>query len=159
MTIYEIDKAITDLINNETGEISDYELFEQLQLDRETKIENIALAYKNYSAEAIMIKDEASRLLERSEKAKNAAERCKKLLEYALNGETFKSPKVAITYRKSVSVDLDENFVKWAQDNYHFNLLKFSEPTPNKTAIKEALNAGQAVEYARLSENTNIQVR
>lgn len=159
MNIYEIDKAITSLIDNETGEISDFEAFEQLQLDRETKIENIALAYKNYNAEAIMIKDEAGRLMERAEKAKSNAERCKKLLEYALQGQAFKTPKTSISYRKSTSVKLEDEFLSWALYTGNDNYVNYKDPVPNLTAIKNALRFGEKIPHAELVENNNIQVR
>ncbi len=47
MTLYEIDKAITDLADPETGEITDFEALDNLQMARDQKIENIACYYKN----------------------------------------------------------------------------------------------------------------
>ena len=40
MNLYEIDKAILELVDEETGEIADWDAFEQLQMEREQKIEN-----------------------------------------------------------------------------------------------------------------------
>ena len=37
MNIYEIDNAMFSLIDEETGEIKDYEAFEELQMQREEK--------------------------------------------------------------------------------------------------------------------------
>ena len=47
MTLYEIDAALAALMDPETGEIADIAAFEQLQMDRQTKIENVALWRKN----------------------------------------------------------------------------------------------------------------
>ena len=69
MTLYEIDGAIREVIENgisfdpETGEV----LFEdgdldQLQIDLEKKIENIGLFVKNLRAEGWMIVTEKSRI-------------------------------------------------------------------------------------------------
>ena len=47
MTLYEIDNAILDCIDLETGEIIDVDKLNELQLEKETKIENVALWIKD----------------------------------------------------------------------------------------------------------------
>ena len=47
MTLYEIDNAILECIDLETGEIIDTDKLDALQLERETKIENVALWIKD----------------------------------------------------------------------------------------------------------------
>ena len=94
MTLYEIDAAmeqfIAENINTETGEIANLEHLEELQLARENKIEAIALAYKNYSAELDALKKEKKNFEERIAKVTRSAESCKNYLAYALCGEKFK---------------------------------------------------------------------
>ena len=51
MTLYEIDSAIMDCVDEETGEIIDLEKLEALNIERDKKVEGIALAVKNYAAE------------------------------------------------------------------------------------------------------------
>ena len=65
MTLYEINNAIIQelegAVDPETGEIVDEALlaeYEQLQLDRETKVENVGLYIKNLEADAKAIRDE-----------------------------------------------------------------------------------------------------
>ena len=41
MNLYEIDAAILDCVDVETGEIFDIDKFEELQLTRDAKVENI----------------------------------------------------------------------------------------------------------------------
>mgnify|MGYP000917782718 FL=1 len=65
MNIYEIDNAMFSLIDEETGEIKGYEAFEELQMQREEKIENVALWYKNLIAESKAIREEEKALAER----------------------------------------------------------------------------------------------
>ena len=65
MTLYEIDQAIQGLVDPETGELMDYEAFAALQMDRDAKIENMALWYKDLMADAKAIKEEADTLNER----------------------------------------------------------------------------------------------
>lgn len=61
MTLYEIDSAIMDCVDEETGEIIDLEKLEALNIERDKKVEGIALAVKNYAAEAKAIKEEGKR--------------------------------------------------------------------------------------------------
>lgn len=56
MTLYEIDQAIQGLVDPETGELMDYEAFAALQMDRDAKIENMALWYKDLMADAMAAK-------------------------------------------------------------------------------------------------------
>ena len=142
MSIYDIDDAIIKLVDADTGEITDEEAFDALQMERSKKIENTGLYYKNLVAEAKAIKDEEKVLSERRKAVENKAERIKNLLVYALKGEKFESPKLRCSYRKAKSVQLDDSFIDWARENAG-DLLTFKEPTPNKTAIKSALADGR----------------
>lgn len=158
MNIYEIDAAILSLIDEETGEIADFGAFESLQMERSAKIENIALWYKNLAAESKAIKDEEKTLSERRRACENKAERLKKYLAEILQGESFKTPKTAVSFRKSTAVETEPEFIEWAQKNKDV-LLKYREPEPDKTAIKDALKEGAEIPYASLVERKNISIK
>lgn len=74
MTLYEIDSAIMDCVDEETGEIIDLEKLEALNIERDKKVEGIALAVKNYAAEAKAIKEEEEKLAKRRRSCENAVE-------------------------------------------------------------------------------------
>lgn len=158
MSIYEIDDSILSLVDMETGEIEDERRFDGLQMERRRKVENIGCYYKNLVAEAKAMKDEETTLAQRRKAVENKAERIKKLLAYALRGEKFESPKVRCSYRKSKSVRVDDPFVAWAQEHAG-DLLTYREPTPNRTAIREALADGREIEYAEIVTNESLQVK
>jgi outer membrane murein-binding lipoprotein Lpp len=158
MTIYEIDQALLSLIDPDTGEIGDYDMFCELQMEREAKVENMALWVKNLNAEADAIKAERDNLYEREKAARNKADRLKKYLAEILCGEKFTSPRVAVTFRKSEAVEIDEDFIEWAREKAGY-LLKYKDPEVNKTAIKEAIKNGTAIEFARIVQNNNIQIK
>ena len=157
MTLYEINEAIMGLID-EDGEIADFEEFDELQLKREEKIENIALYIKNLTAEAKAIKDEEDVLKKRRVAAENKVQGLKCYLDHALQGEKFKTARTAISYSTSTQCVTGEEFIKWAQSNAA-ELLRFKDPEPNKTAIKELLKDGKEVPYAELRKVRNIVVR
>lgn len=158
MSIYEIDDAITSLVDMETGEIEDERRFDELQIERTRKIENTGCYYKNLIAEAKAMREEEARLARRRKAVENKAERIKNLLAYALNGDKFESPRVRCGYRKAKSVRVDGPFVPWAEE-HAADLLTFREPVPNRTAIKAALEDGREVEHAEIVTNESLQVR
>lgn len=158
MSIYDIDDSIMSLVDMETGEIEDEKRYDELQMKRTQKVENIGCFYKNLIAEAKAMKEEEANLAQRRKAVENKAERIKNLLVYALRGEKFESPKLRCGYRKAKSVQVDDSFVAWAQEHAD-DLLTFKEPVPNRTAIKAALEDGREIEHAEIVTNESLQVR
>ena len=162
MTIYEIDQQIMELltqVDDETGEVLfDESQLEALQMERDRKVENLALAWKNLSAEAKAIKAEEDSLAKRRKSVENAAERAKSYLEFVLDGEQFKSPKVAVSYRKSESVEPAPEFIVWALTNDE-SLVRVKEPEPDKTAIKIALKDGKEIPFVTLVTKTSMTIK
>lgn len=156
MTIYEIDDAIRALVD-EDGEIGDYEAFETLQMERDAKIENTGLWIKELLAEADAIKKERDALKEREDAAKRKAERLKELLGYALGGEKFKSPRLAISWRKSEAVEITEDCVAYCMLNGRF--LRHKDPEIDKAGIKDVLKKGGEIPGASLVTKQNIQIK
>lgn len=153
MTLYEIDQAIMDCVDMETGEIIDMEKLDFLQMERAEKLENVGLWIKDLKAESDAIKKEIDTLQKRKRTADNKADSLKNYLEYALDGEKFKTPRLAVSYRKSEAVNITD-FSRLGEI-----YLNFPDPVPDKKAIKEAIKAGQEVEGAELVTKTSVQVR
>ena len=151
-TLYQIDQAIMGLVD-ETGEIIDIEAFDSLQMERDAKIENIALYIKDLKAEAEALKAEKIAFAERQKVAENKVESLKNYLAYALKGQAFKSTKAVVSFRKTQQVDVPDIY---ALDE---NFLRYKEPEADKTAIKEAIKAGQTVKGATLIENTSVIIK
>lgn len=158
MTIYDIDQAIMECVDLETGEIIDTEQLDKLQMEREKKLENVACWIKDLKAEAEALKNEKQALAERQRVAENKAESLKKWLAYALQGEKFKTPKCAISFRKSEAVEVTEEGLKVLMKE-HDELLTYKAPEPNKTAIKQALKDGLNVAGVQLIQNTSTIIK
>lgn len=158
MTIYEIDTAISSLVNDETGEIKDFAEFEALQMEKETKIENIALWYKNLIAESKAIKEEEKALSQRRKVCENKAENLKQYLDNILQGDKFKTSRVIVSYRKSTAIEIDDEFIAWAIEN-NADMITQKAPEANKTVIKEAITSGIDVPHAQLVERNNIGIK
>lgn len=160
--LYELDAMIESLLEQEdpeTGELlCDMEQLEAVLMERDTKIENIALYIKNKTAEAEAIKTEKLALEKRQKSAANKAERAKGFLEEYLKGEKFTTPKVAVSYRKSKAVEINETaFWPWAVD--HTEYVRRKDPEPDKAAISAALKNGQEIPGAELVETLSMSIK
>lgn len=158
MTLYEIEQAILDTVDIETGEVIDVEKLDALTMERDRKIEGIALWVKNLDAEAKAYKEEKESFAQKQKVAENKAKSLKEFLSHYLDGTAFKSTKVNVSFRNSKAVDvfsMDELMNYDDCDSY----LKYSEPTPDKTAIKNAINSGVEIPGCRIVENSNIQIK
>ena len=63
------------------------------------------------------------------------------------------TPRAAVTFRKTASVIVPD---VWALDA---KWVKYSDPTPDKNAIKAAIKAGQEVKGAFLVDGTSMTVK
>lgn len=153
MNIFEIDTRILNCVDTDTGEIIDEESLRHLQMQRDTKIENVALWIKELKAESEAIAQEVKSLNQRKNVAENKAESLRKYLQYVLDGQKFKTPKVSVSYRKSESVEITDINALDKQ------FLRYKDPEPDKTAIKEAIKEGELIiDGARLVVNQNMIV-
>lgn len=151
--LYEIDQRILALVDEETGEITDFEQLDKLQLERDAKIENIALWIKNLKSDEESYKNEKQAFEERQRQAKQKRESLEHYLSEALNGEKFKTAKVECGFRKSQKVEVDDVFS--LPDEFK----KYKEPEADKTAIKAAIKEGKEIAGARIVNTLNLQIR
>lgn len=153
MNLYEIDNAILDCVDLETGEVFDVEKFEELSLTRDERIEGICLWIKNLRAEAEALKAEKDAFAKRQKAAENKMESLKKYISGYLAGTAFKSSKVNVSFRKSESLEISEDAI--IPDEF----LKHKEPDVDKVALKAAVKAGAYVVGVDIIENLNIQIK
>lgn len=163
MNIYEIDNAIQELLANsvdaETGELMiDTDALDALQMERDSKIENVACYIKNLSADVAALKAEENALAERRKATERKIERLKAYLADALNGQKFQTAKCAVSFRKTPSVEIGEGFIEWAEKNNE-HLLRYKEPEANKVLIKKLLIEGAEIPNASLVENTSMTIK
>lgn len=157
MTLYEIDKRILEMID-EDGQIADMDAWEQLQVDRRTKIENIGRWIKNLDAESAAIQNEEAALAGRRKTLENRAKQLKSLLAAALCGEKYESPTLSVSWRKSRALEImdDEAFIAWAQDHAPWFLRTKVEIA--KKDITDALRGGQEIPMAQIVERSNMRI-
>jgi len=153
MKLYEIDAEIMGLIDDETGEILDVERFDELSGERDAKVENICLWIKNLKAEAEALKAEKDAFAQRQKVAENKMNSLKEFVSRYLEGCSFKTTKVNVSFRKSETLEISDVY-KIPED-----FLKYKEPDVDKTALKKAIKEGASVEGAEIVEKLNIQIK
>lgn len=152
----QIEAALNSAVDQETGEIISekaLEALQELEMQKDKKVEQLALLYKNKVAEVAALKAEKMAFAARQTAAEKAAESIKQYLEQTLHGEKIKGERFSIGWRKSESVTIAEG--AFLPDEY----LTFKAPEPNKTAIKNALKSGKKIEGASLEKTNNIQIK
>ena len=155
-TLYELVKEIEDfqfVIDEETGEILNFDELDALQLEKNTKVENICLLIKNLRSDAEAYKAEKNSFEQKRKQAENKADRLTAYVQYILAGDKFKSSRVNVSYKKSEKVicpDLLE-----VEPDY----LRYKEPELDKKKIKDAIKAGVKVKGCYMEESLNIQIK
>ena len=160
--IYEIDQDILDCVDMETGEILDTERLNALQMEREAKLEGVALWEKDLQAEANAVKEEADKLLARKRALDNKIAALKSWLLMALDGEKLKTPRCNVYQMRScrVSVEDEAKLVRFLQTlNEPERFLRFRDPELRKDEIKKALKDGTIIPGAELEETESVVIK
>lgn len=169
-TLYEIDKALLDCCDFETGEILDLEKFKALAMERQEKILGVGCWIRNLKAEIkeqeALIKpwqDEIDAHKKRIASLENLVESLSGWLLYATNGEKFKDNRVSIYTSKTAPLLAFKNgdeqaFLEWAKGG-HSEYLKYADPTVDKTKVKEALACGIEFDNVTLEQKPYVVVR
>lgn len=155
-TLYELVKEIEDFqfdIDDETGEILNFDELDALQLEKDTKVENICLLIKNLRSDAEAYRNEKKAFDNKIRVAENKADRLTAYVQYILAGDKFKSSKVNVSYRKSEQIECADMLM--VDPDY----LRFKEPELDKKKIKDAIKAGVEVKGCQLVERQNIQIK
>lgn len=147
MTLYEIESDILTCVDPETGEIIDPAKLDALQMERERKLENVALWVKDLRAEAEAIGNEVQALTARKKAAERKAEALKTWLGEALAGEVFKTPKVRISYTHNsrLNVTDEKAAIEYIEKTFADPeaYLKYQTPEIRKDALKTLIKAGE----------------
>lgn len=152
--LYEIDQAILECLDAETGEIIDPERLDNLFMERNQKIENVALWIKNLESDALAFKAEKDAFAYREKTATKKAENLKAWLARVLEGEKFSTSKCAVSFRRSEKVEITDEYMIPGRFMVATTTYK-----PDRAAIKEAIKHGDEIYGCRLVENLNTQIR
>lgn len=168
MTLFEIDAAILAAIAHgtdpETGEINNLDELMGLQMERDHKIENIACLIKNIKADVKALKEEAQALTERRRVAENKVARLEAVLDEALDGQKFSTPRCVVSFRSSKAVEVDDEdaLINWACLNgQEDNFVRYRAPEINKANLLRYLKEGCTLNPpgVRLVERRSLGVK
>lgn len=161
MNLYQIDSAIAECVDAESGEVLDFDKLAELSMERDRKIENIALWIKNDLSEAKAIREEENALAARRQSLERAAKSKKCYLESVLNGEKFSTAKCSISFRNTTSVELEDMAaaVAWMEANGHGDEVSRPVPTVSKTDLARLMKTGAQIDGARLVQGRSMGVK
>ena len=161
MKIWQIEDAMMQLIDPETGELRDYEAFAALNMERNRKIEGMAIWYKNLTAEAKAIREEEKALAERRKGLEGKADSLKEYLGRITGGEKFSTSKVAISFRSSTLLNVfnEDAVVAWLKENGFDEFVTYSAPIAQKDNVKKILNTVEHIPGCVLEENRSVIIK
>lgn len=158
--LYEINSDLEGLLTamglemEENGEVSDETVarLNQLQIEKDAKIEGLVLWVKNLKARVEEAKAEKARIAKIQAAGERELEWVKSIIRTELAGKPFKTLNASVSYRTTHdNVDIEDPSAIPA---------RFIKPgDPDKTAIKEALLAGETVNGASLADHTSMIIK
>lgn len=162
--LYEIKQEILDCVDQESGEILDSDRLDALEMEKDLKIEGVALWVKDLKAEADAVKAEADKLTARKKALENKIESIKNWLLFALGGEKLTTPrcKVYQTHSQRLAIVGDEkDLIAWLERNAEDprDYIRYKEPELRKDEIKKALKDGKEIEYAKLEVTESVVIK
>lgn len=153
-SLYQIEQSILECVDLTTGELIDPERLEALVMEKEQKIEGVALWVKNLQSDALAYKAEKEAFEKREKAALAKVESLKKWLAQILEGQKFSTARCAVSFSKSTRLEVDnpENLPKAL-------MVETVKTVPDANAIKALLKNGMEVPGCRLIENLNTQIK
>lgn len=153
----EIEKALANAINEETGEIADFEAIEKLELAKEEKVESCCLAYLNLEAEIKALAEQEEKFKKRKNTLKSKAEWLKNYIKTNVDKPyTFTEAKITMRASEELVITDQNALEQFCKGNTELCTYEFK---PNKTAIKQALTSGITVEGVEILQKTNISIK
>lgn len=159
--LHEIPAALAGMldliqVDEETGEIEPATL-ESVQIASDEKIIATAMYIRRLDALNKATKETIQDLQERVRADSKRIEALKWLITKAMDSLQYtevKSPEVTLRFRKSSSVEITDSEALPEQI-----LRTKTVVEPDKTAIKNALKAGEKIQGAQLVESRNLQIK
>lgn len=166
MKLYEYNEIIDTLlgmdeegVDGETGLVFDVTLLDKLEMKRKDKIENLLLFTAQLDADAEDIEDYISKLKVRAKAKKNKADSLKDWLAEEITrygDKQFETQKIKATVR----TDKVAHIIDQALLPPEFLRFKPAPaPEPDRTAIKNAIKAGQHISGAELIQSKTVQIK
>lgn len=162
MKLYEFDeafeKALAESIDQDTGEIKDFSLLEELNIAKEEKVKNLALWHVELEAEEEQIAKQLKKFLAMKKSIRRQIEWLEDYIAKYTDKKEYKFTEVKISYSRSeetVIVDKEAFERAWKKNKS----LGTMEIKPDKKAIKEYIASGHKLKCVEIVEKKNIQIK
>ena len=172
MTLYEINEqfsaamemyesGVDEVVNTETGEVKSLaDVLAELNMSRDEKIENTVRYIKNLRADSETARAEAANLIERADRFDKKAEQLESYLLSQLGDcKKMETPLYTLKVRtsKSTCCPTDEEAIQRLPEGF-WNIKTTVKVTPDKKAIKAALEKGEKLEGCSIVENKRLSI-
>ena len=172
MTLYEINEqfaaamemyeaGVDEVVDTETGEVKSLaDVLAELNMSREQKIDNTVRYIKNLRADSESARAEASNLVERADRFDKKAEQLESYLLSQLGDcKKLETPLYTVKVRtsKSTCCPTDEEAIQRLPEGF-WNIKTTVKVTPDKKAIKAALEKGEKLEGCSIVENKRLSI-
>lgn len=172
MTLYEINEqfaaaielyenGVDKVVDTETGEVKSLaDVLAELNMSREQKIENTVRYIKNLRAGSEAVRAEAANLIERANRYDKKAEQLESYLLSQLGDcKKMETPLYTLKVRvsKSTCCPTDEEAIQRLPEGF-WNIKTTVKITPDKKAIKAALEKGEKLEGCSIVENRRLSI-
>ena len=172
MTLYEInaqfaeaielyENGVDEIVDTETGEVKSLaDVLAELNMSREEKIENTVRYIKNLRADSESARAEAANLIERADRFDKKAEQLESYLLSQLGAcKKLETPLYTLKVRvsKSTCCPTDEEAIQRLPEGF-WNIKTTVKITPDKKAIKAALEKGEKLEGCSIVENKRLSI-
>ena len=133
--------------------------------EMEDKLASCAAFVKQLAAEADALDAEIKSLRQRSASKKREIDSFKAYMMSCMESADVKKidkPLAKLTIRQnaeSVEVADEKGFIEWAQSHDHDDLLRYSMPDINKTAVKDAIRSGWYIPGAQLVRTKSLIIK
>ncbi len=170
MTLYEIDTEMYDILSalepDEDGMLPENyeELMERLQnldIQRQKKLENVAKYVLNTRAEATALREEEKRLASRRKTMENREKSLMAYLDNACMGEKTDLGIAVVSYRRSTRVEIKDTSaaLEFLEENNHEECIKRTDPEIAKDKVKALVKDGTEVPGIAIVEVMNCSLR
>lgn len=172
MTLYEINEqfstamemyeaGVDEVVDTETGEVRSLaDVLAELNMSREEKIENTVRYIKNLHADSESARAEAANLIERADRFDKKAEQLEAYLLSQLGDcKKLETPLYTLKVRttKSTCCPTDEEAIQRLPKGFWY-IKTTTKFTPDKKAIKAALEKGEKLEGCSIIENKRLSI-
>lgn len=125
----------------------------------EVKADGYAKVIRSLEADMAAIKVEKDRLIKRSKAIENNISRMKQVLQTSMelaDKPKFNTELFSFNIQKNpAAVVIDTEDIFSIPEDY----LTYKDPEPNKKAIKEALQNGEALDFAHLEQSQSLRIK